>query len=449
MNNQAQFLCFRSPERVVFGRSESPGQPEDQPTDSLPHRRWWEDGGGRWPVRPLQGEWPTWPICTSDRWVQWGRWMFRHRERMFGLLGALLYVQGLAAYCQQAGSRAEGFSAASLAGLVLVGGGVCMRVHVAGRAPPGASSRGITFEAGQLVTSGLYAYVRNPLYLANLMIWGGLALLVAPAWWVGVFLGLAAFFYHSIVLAEEDFLFHRFGRRYMDYCGRVGRWIPRLWGGRAGAFRSVMPSRPGAAGNDGFVTFSPNETTRLSPGGRGRPGRRPGRVRGISAAQKAWTAAYAGMTHHPLHSAKVLHGFLFFRLPETVVPGGGGRFEDVPFLGNWPSGMRREGAWANYECKFTWRRALFREADTLMLILLAGWALGGLGQGRLPWEAAQAGWGRGWLAVLGLAAIGWGWIKGLKKRCWPANAPTASAPPPSKPGASFLWGAPQIPSKAE
>jgi len=67
-----------------------------------------------------------------------------------------------------------------------------------------------------------------------------------------------------------------------------------------------------------LVTFQRNEATCLSPGGRGRPGQRPGRVRGDFGGTSTWIPACAGKTpSSPFHSAKVLHlllsGFPFAR----------------------------------------------------------------------------------------------------------------------------------------
>ena len=319
---------------------------------------------------------------TPCRWVQWGRWMFRHRQWVFSPLGAVLCVQALAHHCQYAAQPTGEFSAGFLAAFALVGLGLSIRMHVAGRARPGTSSRGVTFEAGQMVTTGMYAYVRNPLYLANLMIWAGLALLVAPAWWAGMFISLAAFFYHCIVLAEEDFLLRRFGRRYLDYCARVARWIPKLGFGRPG---------PGGTSNNG-----------LSP---------------------------------PLTDAGVGYFSLRVSVPDAAQASSGSGAWVRCGCSDRP--LRWNGTSEQNDYKFTWRRALFREADTLMLILLAGWALGSLCQGRLPWQVPPGLWGSFWPGLLAMAGIGWGWIKWLKKRSWPAGRTAGAAKAASKPAASI------------
>ncbi|HSN16754.1 MAG TPA: isoprenylcysteine carboxylmethyltransferase family protein [Gammaproteobacteria bacterium] len=80
----------------------------------------------------------------------------------------------------------------------------------------------------RLVVSGLYAHVRNPMYVAivamtlgqGLIFDDGSALRYPLYLWVGFF--LFVYFY------EEPVLRRRFGQAYLDYCARVPRWIPRL-----------------------------------------------------------------------------------------------------------------------------------------------------------------------------------------------------------------------------
>jgi protein-S-isoprenylcysteine O-methyltransferase Ste14 len=79
-----------------------------------------------------------------------------------------------------------------------------------------------------LVVSGLYRFVRNPMYV-------GVFLLItsrAALFWsfpVVLYLVLVATCVQLfIVLYEEPHLRKIFGEQYLDYCQRVPRWIPRL-----------------------------------------------------------------------------------------------------------------------------------------------------------------------------------------------------------------------------
>ena len=80
-----------------------------------------------------------------------------------------------------------------------------------------------------LIISGPFAYVRNPLYLGNILLYVGIGLM---SWALFPYLQLAAFVvfsfqYHFIVLEEEKYLIDEFND-YTVYCKNVPRFIPRL-----------------------------------------------------------------------------------------------------------------------------------------------------------------------------------------------------------------------------
>lgn len=81
-----------------------------------------------------------------------------------------------------------------------------------------------------LLTSGVYAWVRNPIYSAFMMLCTGILLALGNAcffilpflyWWL-----LTVLLRHT----EEKWLLNRYGDEYTAYCGRVNRcwpWIPK------------------------------------------------------------------------------------------------------------------------------------------------------------------------------------------------------------------------------
>ena len=85
--------------------------------------------------------------------------------------------------------------------------------------------------ADSLVQTGIFAHSRNPLYLGNLLIVAGLAIMHGSWWFYLVGLPFFVFAYMSPSSApEEDFLGQKFGGEYEDYCRRVNRFIPSLRG---------------------------------------------------------------------------------------------------------------------------------------------------------------------------------------------------------------------------
>jgi protein-S-isoprenylcysteine O-methyltransferase Ste14 len=79
-----------------------------------------------------------------------------------------------------------------------------------------------------LVVSGLYRYVRNPMYVGVLAVALGQALILGRAVLVSYTVLLWAAFFAFVVLYEEPALQRRFGASYTEYRANVRRWVPRL-----------------------------------------------------------------------------------------------------------------------------------------------------------------------------------------------------------------------------
>ena len=77
----------------------------------------------------------------------------------------------------------------------------------------------------RLVDGGPYAYSRNPLYLARLLILFGGAGVVGSVSTLGIGVLLSLSLEFILIPREEARLRARFGPDYDDYCARVGRWL--------------------------------------------------------------------------------------------------------------------------------------------------------------------------------------------------------------------------------
>jgi protein-S-isoprenylcysteine O-methyltransferase Ste14 len=100
-----------------------------------------------------------------------------------------------------------------------------------GVAYAGALTR-VTGDVGapQLVVTGPFAYVRNPLYVGNMLLYIGIGVM-ANALVPWLVLGAVAFFfiqYRIIVSLEEEFLSKTFPSAFEAYVKNVPRFVPRL-----------------------------------------------------------------------------------------------------------------------------------------------------------------------------------------------------------------------------
>lgn len=82
-----------------------------------------------------------------------------------------------------------------------------------------------TDEPDELVTGGIYAHSRNPMYIGVLLVVLGQAFWhrsSAILWWaVGMWIG----FHNRVIGWEEPHLTEKYGEEYAQYCEDVPRWL--------------------------------------------------------------------------------------------------------------------------------------------------------------------------------------------------------------------------------
>jgi protein-S-isoprenylcysteine O-methyltransferase Ste14 len=76
----------------------------------------------------------------------------------------------------------------------------------------------------RLITSGVFAFSRNPIYVAFAIILLG-QFLVFSNWLLLLYLGAGIWLFHRQVLLEEAYLKQHYGPQYADYCQRVRRYL--------------------------------------------------------------------------------------------------------------------------------------------------------------------------------------------------------------------------------
>ena len=79
--------------------------------------------------------------------------------------------------------------------------------------------------AAALVTSGIYRFTRNPMYVSLVLLYLAVTL-VLDSWWPIVFLPLVLIAVDRLIIRrEERYLAHAFPEEYAGYRAQVRRWV--------------------------------------------------------------------------------------------------------------------------------------------------------------------------------------------------------------------------------
>lgn len=120
-------------------------------------------------------------------------------------------------------------------GAVLIAAGVLVLLDSFLRfALQGIGTPAPAFPTRHLVVTGLYRYVRNPMYVAVVAVILGQSLVFGNVRVLG-YAALVWLAFHLFVLAyEEPTLRKKYGEEYGTFCTHVPRWMPRLSPGQPG-----------------------------------------------------------------------------------------------------------------------------------------------------------------------------------------------------------------------
>lgn len=154
--------------------------------------------------------------------IHLGNFFFKYRTVVFPLCLPLALVPAPTLFHDPMVAAAIGFALA-LCGEFVRSSTIGMQYIVRG-------GRDRRVYARDLVTGGLYAHTRNPMYIGNVLILAGLTISSNSWLAVGLLLPLYLFVCACIVAAEELYLSDRFGEAFEEYCRDVPRWLPRFDG---------------------------------------------------------------------------------------------------------------------------------------------------------------------------------------------------------------------------
>jgi len=96
------------------------------------------------------------------------------------------------------------------------------------RVKHGGGGPGLETPPHRLVSTGLYAYTRNPMYLGHIIFLIGLTLTL-KSWLAALITIGTSIWFHTRVVGDEKKLIERLGEPYVVYLSQVKRWIPGVF----------------------------------------------------------------------------------------------------------------------------------------------------------------------------------------------------------------------------
>ncbi len=76
-----------------------------------------------------------------------------------------------------------------------------------------------------LIVTGPYRFTRNPLYVGLFLVYAGIAVASDSVWVLALLIPIMLITQILIVPREERYMERRFGGEYLEYKGRVRRWL--------------------------------------------------------------------------------------------------------------------------------------------------------------------------------------------------------------------------------
>lgn len=141
------------------------------------------------------------------------------------ILGTLLLASVLELIWPLGPGLAGGTARPILIGLViaLLGATLVARAHTQFTAVGNAVSP--RQPTAVLVTNGVFAWSRNPVYIGLTVVYFGLVVALTTVWGLILLPLVLSTFQRAIIPAEEGYLRRRFGADYDAYAGKVPRWL--------------------------------------------------------------------------------------------------------------------------------------------------------------------------------------------------------------------------------
>ncbi len=154
--------------------------------------------------------------------IRIGNFLFHYRNGLFPVVYALLLFKSQ--------PLMPDYHLAVLLGFLVALSGQVLRAVTIGLKYIIRGGRNRRVYAETLVTEGIFAHCRNPLYVGNFLILVGVSIASNSLLFMSVAIPFFAFAYWCIIAAEENYLRNKFGDEFDRYCARVNRLAPNFSG---------------------------------------------------------------------------------------------------------------------------------------------------------------------------------------------------------------------------
>lgn len=154
--------------------------------------------------------------------VKLGDFFFKYRNWLFPVFYILMFLPGPRIFSD--------WKTAVFFGLAVTLFGQAVRMTTIGFDYIIRGGRNKQVYAEDLVTGGLFAHSRNPMYVGNVSMILGMGILSNSLLYLLIMVPAFYFIYECIIRAEEHFLRNKFGSGFDAYTKDVPRWLPKLSG---------------------------------------------------------------------------------------------------------------------------------------------------------------------------------------------------------------------------
>ncbi|HEY4848586.1 MAG TPA: isoprenylcysteine carboxylmethyltransferase family protein [Methylocella sp.] len=110
-------------------------------------------------------------------------------------------------------------------GILVILGGIALALLAVRQMVRAKTAVDVRKPTTEIVTSGVFQFSRNPIYLSMVVLCLGAAFLLDSLWFLALCAPLAIVLQRGVIEPEEAYLEQKFGAKYLRYKAKVRRWL--------------------------------------------------------------------------------------------------------------------------------------------------------------------------------------------------------------------------------